>query len=77
MLFIVVVLSFWSKEYTVLRSKIKCVSELHGFVDQWGTQKSFMRGVSFNGVWCHLYLVCVVCDVIFMLSKPTFWRNLR
>jgi len=26
--------------------------------------ENFHGGVSFNGVWCHLYLVCVVCDVI-------------
>jgi len=39
--------------------------------------ENFHGWVSFSGVWCHLYLVCVVCDVIFMFSKRTFWRSLN
>jgi len=39
--------------------------------------ENFHGRVSFSGVWRHLYLVCVVCDVIIMFSKPTFWRSLR
>ena len=35
----------------------------------------FHGGGSFSGVWCHLYLVWIVSDVIFMLSKSTFWRS--
>jgi len=33
---------------------------------QWRTQKVFMRGFSFSGIWWtggHLCLVCAVCDV--------------
>jgi len=47
------------------------------FVLRSGVRRKFEWGVSFTGVWCQLYLVCVVCDVIFMFFKPTFWRSLR
>jgi len=49
-----------------------CLGDIH---IQWRTQKFFMGGGSFSGVWCHLYLVWIVSDVIFMLSKSTFWRS--
>ena len=40
-----------------------------GPAEQWHTQKTFI-GVSFSGVWCHLYLVCAFCDVI-------IWRHIH
>jgi len=32
--------------------------------------ENFHGGISFSGVWCHLYLVSVVCDVI-------IWRRIH
>jgi len=37
---------------------------------QWRTQKIFMGGGSFSGIWWSLYLVCAVCDV-------TIWRHIH
>jgi len=42
---------------------------------QWRTQKIFM-GFWFSGVWCHLYLVCVVCDVIIWRHIHIFQTNI-
>jgi len=43
---------------------------------QWRSRE-FSRGGFIQCRMVSLYLVCVVCDVIFMLPKPTFWRSLR
>jgi len=41
---------------------------------QWRTQKIFM-GISFSGVRCHLYWVCVLCDVIIWRHIHVFQTN--
>jgi len=47
--------------------------------NQWRTQKIFVGGVLFSGICVVSFVFGVRCfyDVIFMFSKPTFWRSLR
>jgi len=42
---------------------------------QWRTQKIFMGRGSFSCAWCHLYLVCVFCDVIIWRHIDVFQTN--
>jgi len=38
-------------------------------------RRKFSWGILFSGVWCHFYLVCLVCDVIIWRQIHVFQAN--